>query len=57
MYIIVRNILYDNFLNDNNNFFRKEIKSIFKGLNNEFEMNGGEELFKCKELEVFQLHE
>ena len=55
MYIIVRNILYDNFLNDNNNFFRKEIKSIFKGLNNEFEMNGGEELFKCKELEVFQL--
>ena len=50
-------VIYDNFLNDNNNFFRKEIKSIFKGLNNEFEMNGGEELFKCKELEVFQLHE
>ena len=48
-------VIYDNFLNDNNNFFRKEIKSIFKGLNNEFEMNGGEELFKCKELEVFQL--
>ena len=48
-------VIYDNFLNYNKNYFRKEANSIFNGLKNEFEINGGEEYFKCKELEVFQL--
>ena len=48
-------VIYDNFLNYNKNYFRKEANSIFDGLKNEFEINGGEEYFKCKELEVFQL--
>ena len=48
-------IIFDKFLNRDNNYFKKITKSIFNGLKNEFEMNGGEQLFKIKELEVFQL--
>ena len=45
----------DGFMNRSENFISKTIKENFNGLNDEFEMNGGKEKFKCKELEVFQL--
>ena len=44
----------DNFFN-NSNFFVDSIKKYFNGLEDKYEMNGGEDYFKIKELEVFQL--
>ena len=45
----------DNFMNINKNFIGYKIKTIFNGIKDRYEMNGGKEEFKCKELEVFQL--
>ena len=45
----------DNFMNKNDNKFYSYIKSKFNGLIDDYEMNGNEKKFKCKELEVFQL--
>ena len=45
----------DNFMNIENNFIGYFIYSQFQGLNDEYEINGGEKYLKIKELEVFQL--
>ena len=45
----------DNFMNLDNNYIGDYIKEYFKGLKDKYEMNGGESIFKIKELEVFQL--
>ena len=46
---------YDNFMNKNENKIHPQIKEYFNDVNDDFEMNGGNQFFKCKELEVFQL--
>ena len=43
---------YDNFMNNNSNFVNN---NCFKGFDNNYEINGNNHNFKCKELEVFQL--
>ena len=48
-------VFYDKFMNRNDNIIYSEIRSKFNGLNNNYEMNGGRETFRCEELEVFQL--
>ena len=45
----------DNFMNIYENQFMSKIKLYFNGLNEDFEMNGGNKHFRCKDLEVFQL--
>ena len=45
----------DNFMNIYDNQFMSKIKLYFNGLNEDFEMNGGNKHFRCKDLEVFQL--
>ena len=45
----------DNFMNKNDNKIHSNIKSMFKGFKDSYEMNGGKDKFKCKDLEVFQL--
>ena len=47
---------YDNFMKRNDNKIHQSIKTYFNGLQQEYEMNGGESKFKIKELEVFQLY-
>ena len=42
-------------MNRSDNCICKNIKEYFNGLEDEYEMNGGKDKFKCKELEVFQL--
>ena len=44
----------DHFMNKKDNNFYPEIKTIFNGVDSEFEMNGQKPYFKCRELEVFQ---
>ena len=39
---------------DNQNI-KKSIKEHFNGFEDKYEMNGGQNYFKCDELEVFQL--
>ena len=46
---------YVKFLNKKDNAINKNIKTIFNGIEDYKEMIGGNEKFKCKELEVFQL--
>ena len=46
---------FDNFMHVNENVIYSKIKRKFNGINNEYEMNGGRDKFRCKELEVFQL--
>ena len=46
---------FDKFLKENNNMISYNIKTMFNGLTDNYEMNGGKNKFKCKELEVFQL--
>ena len=48
-------VFHDNFMNRSDNCICKNIKEYFNGLEDEYEMNGGKDKFKCKELEVFQL--
>ena len=45
----------DNFMNKNDNRIHFNIKTMFKGFKDSYEMNGGKDKFKCKDLEVFQL--
>ena len=45
---------YDNFMNTNDNKIHPTIKEYFIGLKEDYEMNGGQDNYKCKELEVFQ---
>ena len=45
----------DKFMNVYDNKFMSKIKLYFNGLNEDYEMNGGNKHFKCKDLEVFQL--
>ena len=45
----------DNFMNNKNNEIFSGIQSMFNGFVDKYEMNGGERIFKCKELEVFKL--
>ena len=46
---------FDGFLHDNINMISYNIKTMFNGLKDNYEMNGGKNKFKCTELEVFQL--
>ena len=46
---------YDNFMNETTNKIHTLIKEYYNDVNEDFEMNGGNQFFKCKELEVFQL--
>ena len=46
---------FDNFMSHYNNKFTSKIKSMFNKINEEYEMNGGNKYFRCKDLEVFQL--
>ena len=46
---------FDGFLKKNDNMISLNIKTVFNGLIDNYEMNGGKNKFKCKELEVFQL--
>ena len=48
-------VFQDNFMKRNENYIIKTITKCFNGFDTEFEMNGGEGQFRCKELEVFQL--
>ena len=48
-------VFQDNFMKRNENYIIKTITKCFNGFDTEFEMNGGEDQFRCKELEVFQL--
>ena len=48
-------VYYDGFMQRNDNYLYSQIKQAFNGLNSEYEMNGGYDKFKCKELEVYQL--
>ena len=48
-------VFQDNFMKRNENYIKKTITKCFNGFDTEFEMNGGEDQFRCKELEVFQL--
>ena len=45
----------DNFMNKDNNKICDYIKNMFQGINDKYEMNGGKNKFKCKDIEVFQL--
>ena len=45
----------DNFMNMDNNNIYSEIKRYFNGIKDKYEMNGGNDKFKCVDLEVFQL--
>ena len=42
-------------MNKNENKIHAQIKEYFNDVNDDFEINGGNQFFKCKELEVFQL--
>ena len=46
---------YDNFMNETTNKIHTLIKEYYYDVKEDFEMNGGNQFFKCKELEVFQL--
>ena len=48
-------VFYDSFMRRNDNVICSQIRKIFNGFNNNFEMNGGRETFRIDELEVFQL--
>ena len=48
-------VFQDNFMKRNENYIIKTITKCFNGFDTEFGMNGGEDQFRCKELEVFQL--
>jgi len=45
----------DNFMNYQNSEIYSNIKSMFNGIVDNYEMNGGNNEFRCKELEVFKL--
>ena len=46
---------YDYFMSKKQNKFMSDIHKYFINFENIYEINGGERLFKCNELEVFQL--
>ena len=46
---------YDNFMSITINKILSKIKTVFNGIGNEYEMNGGNQFFRIKELEVFQI--
>ena len=48
-------VFYDSFMSRNDNIIYSEIRTMFNGFNNNYEMNGGRETFRIDELEVFQL--
>ena len=48
-------IIHDNFLKNYYNYLGNNIKEHFNDLEDKYEMNGGKDFFKIKELEVFQL--
>ena len=45
----------DNFMNRTDNFIDLKIKEYFDDVEYDFEMNGGEDKFRIKEIEVYQL--
>ena len=45
----------DNFMSSNNNEIYSNINSKFNGLKDNYEMNGGKNKFKIKEIEVYQI--
>ena len=55
IYFFLSLAFFDNFMHVNENVIYSKIKRKFNGINNEYEMNGGRDKFRCKELEVFQL--
>ena len=48
---------FNNFMKEDDNlFYKKTIRDYFNRLDEPCEMNGGEDKFRCKELEVFQFN-
>ena len=46
---------YDYFMTKKEQNIKGSIKEWFNGFEDKYEMNGGQNYFKCDELEVFQL--